>query len=73
MHEGQAVKQGEVLFRLDPLKFQIALDNAHANLAQTRLNLEAAKADYQAALRDTAAKQAQVNADQATSTGTRCW
>ena len=66
VHEGEAVKQGQVLFRLDPLKFQIALDNAQANLAQTRLNLEAMKADYQAALRDTAAKQAQVNADQAT-------
>jgi membrane fusion protein (multidrug efflux system) len=65
VHEGEAVKQGQVLFRLDPLKFQIALDNAQANLAQTRLNLEAMQADYQAALRDTAARQAQVNADQA--------
>ena len=65
VHEGEAVKQGAVLFRLDPLKFQIALDNARANLAQTRLNLEAMQADYQAALRDTAAKQAQVASDQA--------
>jgi membrane fusion protein, multidrug efflux system len=65
VHEGEAVKQGQVLFQLDPLKFQIALDNAKANLAQTRLNIEAARADYQAALRDSAAKQAQVNADQA--------
>jgi membrane fusion protein (multidrug efflux system) len=65
VHEGEAVKQGQVLFQLDPEKFQIALDNAQANLAQTRLNLEAMQADYQAALRDTAAKQAQVNADQA--------
>jgi membrane fusion protein (multidrug efflux system) len=65
VHEGQAVKQGQVLFRLDPLKFQIALDSAQANLAQTRLNLEAMQADYRAALRDTAAKQAQVSSDQA--------
>jgi membrane fusion protein, multidrug efflux system len=64
VHEGEAIKQGQVLFRLDPLKFQIALDNAEANLAQTRLSLEAMQADYQAALRDTAAKQAQVSADQ---------
>jgi len=64
VREGQAVKQGQVLFRLDPLKFQIALDNAQANLAQTRLNLEARQADYQAALRDIAAKQAQVSDDQ---------
>jgi membrane fusion protein (multidrug efflux system) len=66
VHEGQAVTKGQVLFTLDPQKFQIALDNARANLAQVRLNVEAAKADYQAALRDTGAKQQQVNADQAT-------
>jgi membrane fusion protein (multidrug efflux system) len=66
VHEGEAVTKGEILFRLDPQKFQIALDNARANLAQVRLNIEAAKADYQAALRDTAARQQQVNADQAT-------
>ncbi|HEY4174030.1 MAG TPA: HlyD family secretion protein [Rhodopila sp.] len=66
VHEGQAVKKGQVLFTLDPQKFQIALDNARANLAQVRLNIEAAKADYQAALRDTDAKQQRVNADQAT-------
>ncbi len=66
VHEGEAVRKGQILFTLDPQKFQIALDNARANLAQTRLNIEAAKADYQAALRDTGAKQQQVNADQAT-------
>jgi membrane fusion protein (multidrug efflux system) len=66
VHEGQAVTAGTVLFSLDPQKFQIALDNARANLGQMRLNVEAAKADYQAALRDTGAKQQQVNADQAT-------
>jgi membrane fusion protein (multidrug efflux system) len=66
VHEGEAVTKGQVLFSLDPQKFQIALDNARANLAQIRLNVEAAKADYQAALRDTAAKQQQVNADQST-------
>jgi membrane fusion protein (multidrug efflux system) len=66
VHEGEAVKTGKTLFILDPQKFQIALDNARANLAQVRLNIESAKADYQAALRDTAAKQQQVNADQST-------
>jgi membrane fusion protein (multidrug efflux system) len=66
VHEGQAVTKGQILFSLDPRKFQIALDNAQANLAQVRLNVEAMKADYQAALRDTAARRQQVNADQAT-------
>ncbi len=66
VHEGEAVSKGQVLFRLDPVKFDIALDNARANLAQIRLNVAAMKADYQAALRDVGAKQQQVNSDQAT-------
>jgi membrane fusion protein, multidrug efflux system len=66
VREGEAVTKGQILFVLDPQKFQIALDNARDNLAQVRLNVESAKADYQAALRDTAAKQQQVNAAQAT-------
>jgi membrane fusion protein, multidrug efflux system len=66
VHEGQAVTKGQILFTLDPQKFQIALENARANLAQVRLNIESAKADYQAALQDTGAKQQQVNSDQST-------
>jgi membrane fusion protein (multidrug efflux system) len=66
VREGQTVTKDQILFSLDPEKFQIALDNARADLAQVRLNVEAAKADYQAALRDSDAKQQQVNADQAT-------
>src|ERR1700742_2013097 len=66
VHEGEAVSRGQILFTLDPQKFQIALENARARLAQVRLDIEAAKADYQAALRATDAKEQQVNADQAT-------
>ncbi len=66
VREGETVTQGQILFRLDPEKFQIALDNAQANLAQVRLSLEAMKADYQALLRDAAARQQQVNSDQTT-------
>src|ERR1700747_2821357 len=40
VHEGEVVKTGQVLFTLDPEKFRIALDNAQADLAQTRLNIE---------------------------------
>lgn len=63
VHDGEVVKRGQVLFRLDPKKFDIALRNAEANLAQTRLTLEALKPDYQAAVAEVAAKQAQVNDD----------
>ncbi len=60
------VSAGQVLYRLDPLQFQIALDNAKANLAQTELTIEAMKRDYQRMLSDIAAQQAQVELDQVT-------
>src|SRR6185437_14639306 len=44
--ENQHVNTGQVLYQLDPRQFQIALDNAKANLAQTRLTIESMKKDY---------------------------
>ncbi len=66
VHEGEHVITGQVLFRLDPDKFQIALDNARANLAQTELTLRSLQADYLRAQREVAAQTAQVQADRAT-------
>ena len=63
--EGQQVKKGEVLFTLDPLPFQIALDNAKAALAQTVQDVESDRATYRAAVGQIAAQQAQVTLDQA--------
>ncbi|GAC1346148.1 MAG: HlyD family secretion protein [Acetobacteraceae bacterium] len=65
VREGQAVRAGDVLFRLDDRQFRIALRSAQSDLAQTALQLEAMKRDYDRMLRDVAAKQAQVAADQA--------
>jgi membrane fusion protein (multidrug efflux system) len=62
----QHVDPGQVLYRLDPRQFQIALDNAKANLAQTALTIDAMKQDYTRMLSDAAAQQAQVELDQAT-------
>ncbi|QJP12253.1 HlyD family secretion protein [Starkeya sp. ORNL1] len=64
--EGQTVKAGEILFRIDPLQYRIALQNAKASLAETALNLEAAKVDYQRMLSDIASQEAVVHNDQAT-------
>jgi len=64
VHENQHVDTGQVLYRLDPRQFQIALDDAKANLAQTALSIEAMKQDYQRMLSDVAAQQAQVGLDQ---------
>jgi membrane fusion protein (multidrug efflux system) len=62
--ENQHVAAGQVLYRLDPLQFQIALDNAKANLAQTALTAESMEEDYKRMLSDAAAMQAQVVLDQ---------
>ena len=66
VHEGQQVKEGEVLFTLDPKPFQIALDNAKAALAQTVQDVESTRATYRAAVAQIAAQQAQVNVNQQT-------
>ncbi|MCC6947148.1 MAG: HlyD family secretion protein [Bradyrhizobiaceae bacterium] len=61
VREGQFVKKGDVLFRVDPKPFQIALDNANAQLAQTALSIDAMKEDYRRMLSDIATQQAQVD------------
>jgi membrane fusion protein, multidrug efflux system len=64
VQEGQSVKAGDVLFRVDPRQFQIALDNAKANLAQVALSINAMKEDYTRMLRDVDAQQSKVELDQ---------
>lgn len=66
VHEGQRVTPGQVLFTIDPRQFQIALQSAQADLAQTKLSLEAMKEDYQRMLTDISVRAAMVAADQAT-------
>jgi membrane fusion protein, multidrug efflux system len=64
--EGQHVNKGQILFRLDPDKFVIALDNARANLAQTALTLQSLRAEYERAQRQVFAQLARVQDDQDT-------
>ncbi|HEV3184750.1 MAG TPA: HlyD family secretion protein [Xanthobacteraceae bacterium] len=65
VHEGELVKQGQVLFRVDPRQFQIALENAKAQLHQVALTVDAMKQDYKRMLKDIEAQQSQVELDQA--------
>jgi membrane fusion protein (multidrug efflux system) len=65
VREGQRVKKGDLLFRLDAAPFRIALAGAEASLAQMSLSMDAMKRDYQRMQRDTDAKLAQVQSDQA--------
>jgi membrane fusion protein, multidrug efflux system len=64
VYEGEHVAKGQILFRLDPDKFQIALDNARAVLEQTVLTMQSLKADYVRAERRVTALQAIVQNDQ---------
>lgn len=60
IHEGQAVKAGDVLFKIDRKPFEIALANAKANLANTGLSVNSMKQDYRRMLGDIEAQRAQV-------------
>jgi membrane fusion protein, multidrug efflux system len=66
VHENQAVEEGQLLFQLDLRAFQIALNNANANLRETALTIESMKANYKVDLSNVDAQQAQVELDQVT-------
>lgn len=47
--DGQLVKQGDLLFSIDKRPFQVALDQAQANLAKSQADLDFAQSDLQRA------------------------
>ena len=64
--EGALVKAGDLLFQVDPRPYQVALDQAEANLLQAQSQLSQAKAQVsasQAQVEQTLAKVAQSDAD----------
>jgi len=65
VHEGQQVKKGDILLRLDPRPFEIALAGATANRDGMVSSLNAMKLDYKRMLRDVDVKEAQLASDQA--------
>jgi membrane fusion protein (multidrug efflux system) len=56
--QNQPVKAGDVIFKIDPTPFQIALDQANAALASARLNVEQLKVAYTTAQAKLSAAQA---------------
>lgn len=64
VHEGQAVNKGDVLLKLDPRPFEIAVAGARANLNGIVSGLNALKLDYKRMLADVVVKQSQVDSDQ---------
>jgi len=47
VHDNERVAKGQVLYRLDPHSYQVAVDDAKAQLGMARLQVEALKATYQ--------------------------
>jgi membrane fusion protein, multidrug efflux system len=58
VHDNEPVKAGQVLFTIDQRPFQIAVEEAKAQLAAVRLQIEAMKATYQQKKADAAANEA---------------
>jgi len=46
VHDNQKVAKGDILFKLDPLQFQLALDRAEAQVGNTRNDLVALQSSY---------------------------
>ncbi len=65
VREGQRVNKGDVLLRLDPHPFEIALAGATANRNGIVSSLNAMKLDYKRMLREVDVKQAKAESDQA--------
>src|SRR5580700_3770681 len=57
VHDNQPVKAGTVLFALDPSRFEVAVQEAEAQLAAARLKVQTLQATYQERLADQAAAQ----------------
>ncbi|MGH7101978.1 MAG: HlyD family secretion protein [Acetobacteraceae bacterium] len=66
--QGEHVTVGQVLFRLDPRRFDIALDAAKANLRNTELTVASMKEDYRRILSDAASTKAVMASDRETVT-----
>ena len=52
VHENEHVTKGQVLYRLDPASYQVAVNDAKAQLGVARLQVEALKATYQLKVAD---------------------
>jgi len=61
VRESQRVAKGDVLFRIDPEPFEIAVQNARANLLQAELTVRSLKADFRRAMQQVSAQQAIVD------------
>ena len=61
VHENEVVHKGQILFRIDPGRFETAMKSASAQLANARTEVAATRADYAAAQARVQAAQAQLD------------
>jgi membrane fusion protein (multidrug efflux system) len=66
VRENQRVKAGDVLFRIDPVPYRIALDQADAALAEARVDVSTKATDSGGAAADIASARADLTLAQAT-------
>jgi membrane fusion protein (multidrug efflux system) len=64
VHDNQRVRAGQVLFRIDPQPYQIAVAQAEAQLDTARLRIAGLKATYHQQLADLQAAEASVGFDE---------
>ena len=60
-HNNQAVVAGTVLFRLDPVPYQIAMDGAKARMEVIRTDVQSMRADYRAILQEAAEARSRID------------
>ena len=64
VHDNEHVMKGQVLFRLDPSRFKIAIDRAKAKLGEVRQEVTGNRHSYEAQLSQIKQQQAMVHNDQ---------
>jgi len=60
-HENQLVEAGAVLFRLDPVPYQIAVAGARAQMDVVRSDVQSLRAEYRATLQDAAEARSRID------------
>ncbi len=61
VHENQAVERGDVLFRLDPVPYQIAVDGARAQMEVVKTTVQSLRAEYRVTLREAAEARSRID------------
>ncbi|XUJ35094.1 biotin/lipoyl-binding protein [Bradyrhizobium japonicum] len=73
VRDNERVRQGQVLFRIDPEPYQIAVDQAEARLGSARLQIDSLKATYRQQQAELQSAKDSASSTSASSTARGCW